>query len=176
MSMLVRFDPTLGTQDLSRHVEATMVDLVTEGLRLGGWFDDGSYTVPVQIVEAPDTATPGAIAPNSVAISVGDESAETVTQLGAGQYQYRTAVFVDVYGENPQVAKSICADVRMLFQQNSALPVYDHSTTPPEPILSDLIEISDTEVERPEASYGASGVVVNWRVVKALLTVTYRGA
>lgn len=114
------------------------------------------------------------VAPNTVAVTMGDEAEWVLHELGGGQYHVDMPVFVDVYGANSSVARSIASDVKTLLSERH-IPLYDFTGPTPVHNGDDYIEF-DVVIgpERPPASMQATDFKRYWRIVRGVATVYFR--
>lgn len=149
-----------------RHVHATLVDLVQQGLTARGWVNPpiNFGVTPVTFMTVQPEQGGIAVPKNTVAISIGDEPADLPYEMG-GLSSCSHVLFVDVYGEDGSTAASIASDVKALLK-HKVIPLYDHTTAPPV-ATQDTIELDDVMISTPPVA--ASNVDKRfWRVVKAM--------
>lgn len=168
-----------------RHVHATLFDYVRSSLIDLGW---GNAALPADdpanlavnfgtpaatyIDNQPDEAGV-AVAPNTIAVTLGDEPAAEDLELGGGLLEVAFPVYVDIYGQNQSIAVSIASDVKAMLEDHF-LTVCDYTARPPAP-TDEVIEIDkeDVDVSRPQAAIGSQDFKRYWRVVRARARVHY---
>jgi len=161
-----------------RHLHATLVDYLRQGLRELDW--EGPNVpygaTPITIVDHQPDERGTPVLANTVAISMGDEQADVEMELGAatgGLHSVLVPLFVDVYGEQGAISVAIASDVKQLLRHaNLRLRDWSKPDAPPAPGM--WIEIDEVlGPEFPQAAQQATEQFrKNWRVVKAA-TVTY---
>lgn len=164
----------------SRHLQATIQNLVEAHLVATGWLTDGSPgfqpllgALPVDFQrQRPDESMLKALKPNLVAVSFGGQTDDEDEQLGGGLVSHEHVVFVDVYAENDAVAVALAEDVRDLmagrYGSRYFRPVDQVTGTP---VLGYLCEWD--EVFREPADRELPNV--RWQVVRAAALVTLPG-
>lgn len=173
----------------TRHIHATLVDLVRTYLDDAGWITPpinyGATKVTIQPV-AP--SVPSNTEPNTVGVSLEYPDSSREAELGGGLMRRRYSLFVDVFGENDSTTKALVDDVCELLDGLRA-PVMDW--TGPEPDesssssssssssqeypapTSHYIEIDEFDVDEPPAAGQVDRTV--WRVVVAQVDVYFVG-
>lgn len=164
----------------TRHTAKTLADHLEAELASMGWVDPpiNFETVPITFLEYQPEDAGREILPNTVAITLGDESADEPLELGAssgGLWSVEYPVFVDIYGANASIATSIAGDVKTVLG-DLVLAVKDFVADPlgvdtPELLYVDRETVS---VERPPASVGSPDLRRYWRVVKGIVTVRFQ--
>ena len=161
-----------------RHVHKTIADHLEAELGTLGWVSEpinfGATPVTFREFE-PDEPNPVEIKPNTVSITLGDELPDAELELGGRLLSTKFVLFVDVYGENSSVARSICSDVKDVLV-DLPLTVLDFTTSGSGVPTSEriFIERDSVLVERPDGSADAKDIRKNWRVVKATVEVTFQ--
>lgn len=154
-----------------RHVHRTIRDYVQSGLTNLGWVDEpvNFGTTPVTFIDVQPEEAGISIAPNTVALTLGDEPADRDEELGAGLRSCAYTVFVDVYGADAPTAISIASDVRDLLR-DQIIALADYTTDVNGATTASTIEFETVIIEKP-----ATVVLDNrhWRVVKATATLYY---
>lgn len=166
----MRFRPRHVHKTIADHIEAEMATLgwVTPPVNFG--------TAPLTFKEfEPDEPTPTTIVPNTVSITLGDEMPDEELELGGRLLATRFPLFVDVYGENFSIARSICSDVKDILV-DLPLDVLDYTASNTGAATQEriFIERNSILVERPAGSADAKDIRKNWRVVKATVEVTFQ--
>lgn len=88
-----------------------MLDAALEDL---GWYETDSWFLPVEL-RSTAISDQEEITPNVVAIADDDDS-DSELEMGSNLTEFRTAYYVDVYGENNAVGLHIAKDIRDLLQ------------------------------------------------------------
>lgn len=160
----------------ARHVHKTVADYVEAQLTSLGWVTTpvNFGTTPMTFLEFQPDLAGLTIAPNTVAITLGDEPAADDEELGDGLRVIRFPVFVDVYGENQSIASSIASDVKRLLE-DAYMPVLDFTSQVNGVATTEYLELDkdDLLVERPDAAAGLADFRRHWLVVKAMAQVHY---
>lgn len=159
-----------------RHVHKTIADHIEAQMALLGWvtppvnFD----TTPMTFLEFQPDEAGKTIAPNTVAITLGDEGAAEDMEMGDGLREVAYPLFIDIYGANQSIAASIASDIKTLVE-DTYLKVRDFTTNPAGVETQEQIELDkdDVTVERPAAATGATDSRRYWRVVKTTARVHY---
>lgn len=108
----------------SRHLEATIQNLVHDHLVTTGWlpapnqvgFETLFGAKPVVFQrDRLDESTLTAVEPNLVAVSFGNQSDDVPQEVGGGLITQEHVVFVDVIAENLGIALALAEDVRDLM-------------------------------------------------------------
>lgn len=164
----------------ARHVHKTLADHLEAELASLGWVDPpvNFETLPITFLEYQPEDAGREIKPNTVAITLGDESGDEPQELGAssgGLWAVEYPVFVDIYGANASLAISIASDVKDVLGDLS-LNVRDFVADPLGVETPDRlwVERETVAVERPPASLGSPDLRKYWRVVKAVVTVRFQ--
>lgn len=164
---------------LERHLLATVTDYMTSYLTNAGWVSDpvNFDAPPLTIINVhPDADVDVQVAPQTLAVTLGDSPEEGLSQLGGGLYEIDVPVFFDIYSTDSSTVMALAADVRdgVKRQQGTtyqewyrgvgvdvpgALIYFEHAVGP----------------ERPAASVLASNgdFRKHWRVVKVLACVEF---
>jgi hypothetical protein len=131
-------------------------------------------TTPMTFLEFQPDEAGIAIAPNTVAITLGDEGAAEDEEMGDGLRELVYPLFVDCYGASQSIAVSIASDIKTLLEDRYMV-VRNFTTNPLGVATTEQIELDkdDVSVERPSASLGASDLRRYWRVVKTSVRVHY---
>lgn len=161
----------------SRHLHATFLDLTISGLTTLGWITSPVIfgTTPVTIVDYQPDVRGVAIAPNTVAVTLGDAPADSDEELGGQSGGLRSGfypIFFDAYMVEESLSLAMCDDIRQLFDLKIG-QVVDHATGTPDPQVQYQVE----EMFGPEepASLGsAEQFKKNWRVMRAGVRVYYQ--
>lgn len=154
-----------------RHVHATIVKLITDGLGDLGWYGSTIPLVrpnfgasPVVIKDYEPQQAGETPAPNTVAISIDHQGDNEPFELG-GLQTCEYTVFIDIYGQSEPIAVAIADDVKDLIVDQS-MPVLDF-TREDDGEVSDLwMEFEDIVVEKITSGSGALDKR-SWRAVKA---------
>lgn len=149
-----------------RHIHATIVKYLTQVLTDNGWVNApvnfGSRPVTIlayQPMEAGETP-----APNTVAISMGDQGPQDAYEMG-GLESVDYTLFVDVYGENIPVSMAIADDLKDALY-DTWLPLFDFTHSSAGTPTDDELEFQTVLVEVvPTATTTVDKRT--WRAVKA---------
>lgn len=160
-----------------RHTHKTVADFLEVQLATLGWVNApvNFGTTPITFLEfQPELQAPKVvIAPNTVAITIGDEPAAEDMEIGDGIKSIKYPLFVDIYGEKRPIALSIGSDVKDLLSDRY-LYVVDFTAAVPVTSTEQIeIEKESVFMETPEAVASAEDIRKNWIVVKAMVTVFY---
>lgn len=166
-----------------RFVTEEMLARVRDGLLIGLHWDGSTLapgqlpwgaTQPLVFIEAPpDPVLAGGkvdrIAPNTIAVSEGSLPPDEELEIGGKLVESLYTYFIDIYGEDRGIARTIALDVRALLTDRvqgyrSVIPLRDWSAAGKPTLPGHLLRIEDVEV-----SYPAVGEVgkLHWAVVKA---------
>jgi hypothetical protein len=171
----------------SRHVHATLFDYIKTNMMTLGWGDaslgpddEANAAVPFNstpitwVQDVPDENSVD-VAPNTVAITLGDEDMDRLGQLGGGYYWLQIPLFLDAFGVDQGTAVSIGSDLKSLVNFQMTIPLFDYTVSPAVE-SGDVITFETTMgPERPPASQAAADFRRNWRAVKCMLQVQYEG-
>jgi hypothetical protein len=161
-----------------RHVHKTIADHLEAELDTLGWvtapINFGTTAVTFSEFE-PDEPNPVEIEPNTVSIVLGDELPDQELELGGRLLSTKFVLFVDVYGANSSIARSICSDVKDVLA-DLYLTVLDYTSNANGVATAEriYIERDSIVVERPDGAADAKDIRKNWRVVKATVEVTFQ--
>lgn len=168
-----------GLRHFSRHLHATVEDLVQDHLIATGWLPNGDPgfvtlfgALPVTYQrQRPDEHLLQSLKPNVVAISFGGQTDDEPEQLGGGLVSQEHIFFVDVYAENDAVAVALAEDIRDFCAGRTAAGRYfrvqDHSTLPTTPVLAYLCEFD--EIFREPSDRALANV--RWQVIRGTVRV-----
>jgi hypothetical protein len=160
----MRARPRMVHQSLLVHVTAEMSRL--RWTVAGGFKEQGAFTIVDH--EPISGALP---APNTVGVSLGPEGSGKAVEMGGGLRAITYTLFIDVYGESPPVALHLASDLKDLLEE-SFVPLYDYSATPP--VLSaDSLEVADCFRVEPTVNASSPDALRNWQVVKVALLCTF---
>jgi hypothetical protein len=161
----LRFRYRMVHQTVAEYVQTALVDL--------GWVDApvNFGTTRVTFLDFQPDEAGRVVAPNTVAVTLGNEPSSVDEELGGGLASIDFVVFVDVYGANQSVAVSIASDVKDVLE-DAGMPVIDFILTQPSSERI-LVDKDSVVVEKPDAASGATDFRRYWRVVKATATVYY---
>lgn len=150
-----------------RHVHKTILEYVRTGLTAYGWMTDpapfGGPKVtlidyePISAGETPEF--------NTVAVSIGNQGEDKPFELGAGLYETRYAMFVDVFPTNEAVGVALAEDLKDLLSEE-VITLRDWTHNPAGDLTTDQIEFEYVLVEViPTATTTVDKR--SWRSVKA---------
>jgi hypothetical protein len=150
----------------SRHVHETLKQYVTDTLTSQGWVSApvNFGTTPVTVLGHMPLEAGETPAPNTVAVSLGDESKQEDEELGAGLQSVRYVFFVDVWGATEGVGESIAQDVKDAFV-NKVLTLRDFTSDADGTATTDQLEFEMVVVEKI-ASATTTVDKRTWRSVK----------
>ena len=159
-----------------RHVQQTIASYVAQQMDTLGWVSApiNFAGTPMTFIESvpEETAANTAVAPNTLAITLGDEPDELEEQLGGGLYTVRYPLFIDIYGESYSGSRSIAIDVKDILTRKS-IPVFDWSAVPTQ-VLGSWIEFENVRGPgTPQGSLNASGFRKFWRTVTGQALATF---
>lgn len=163
---------------MSRQVHKTVAEYLREKLTELGWVNDpvNFGAVPVTFQEAQPDENGKAVAPNTVAITIGDVSDDIPRELGGGFYEVIAPIFVDVYGQSSATAQSIADDAKEQMTRGMIIPVFDWTAAAPL-MTSNTIEFENVMgPERPPVAASTSDFRRFWRIVRAEAHVFYMPA
>lgn len=151
---------------VSRHLHATLVNYVRDGLDDAGWISApiNFGAEAVEVVDYQPDERGEEIKRNTVAISLGDVPGIEDLELGAGLRAIDYPVFIDVYMAEQPYATAICDDLRDLLQekvmdlvdQGTGLPAADHRI--------EIVMLVGPE--RPDASIALENFKRYWRIMR----------
>lgn len=150
----------------SRHLLQTCLDHIETGLRTAGWIDApvNFGTTPVTFLEVQPSEGGITVAPNTVAVTLGDEPEDRDEELGAGLQSCDYTLFVDIYGASNSVSMSLADDIKTLLK-HTALPLVDYGASATGVPTDHRIEFHTVVVDRPNLVTGLDKRY--WRTVKA---------
>lgn len=158
------------TRFRSRHLHATFVHHIAAQLGALGW-----STPPINFGTTAITVTDylpddriGAIAPNTVAVSLGDfvrdEEEELGSAIGGGVRSAPYQVFIDVYMAEQALSHAICDDIRDIYTDTTIMLV-DQVTGLD--VFGSPIEVESVlGPERPSQVLGAEQFKKYWRTMR----------
>lgn len=165
----------------ARHVHRTIYQYVATSLATLGWPDVTAAEAGTVVnfgsngltfMEFTPDESGIKIAPNTVAITLGDEPAARDWELGGGLRALPFPVHVDVYGANQGIATSIASDVKTLFEDRY-MQVKDFTADPPVDSQEYLeFDKDDVSITRPPGT-GATDFRRYWRVVNTTARIYY---
>lgn len=152
-----------------RHVHQTVVEALTVELTARGWVNSpvNFGAVPITIVDYQPIEAGENIAVNTVAISMGDETATDPFELGAGLREVSWPVFVDVYPTSESLGLSVADDVKS-YLTDLQLPLRDFTTNSNGTPTSEWLEFEDVMVEKLTSNSTIDKRI--WRSVKSTVT------
>lgn len=152
-----------------RHVHKSIAEFIKLGLTELGWINApinfGSTAFTFKEYQ-PETNGED-IAPNTAAVSAGDPGPTEPAEMGQGLWHYSTPVFIDIYGEQRELAKAVAGDVHDWIFRHPLIRVQDW-TDPSNPQPTDVyVEWENIEGPlTPAISFTATDIKRNWKVVK----------
>lgn len=182
-----------------RHAHQTILDMLQAELVAKGWGDASLPptdpanlavnfgTTPATYQKAlPDVFGKAPVAPNTIAVTMGDGGSDDYYELGAfikdGQGNYglhvvEIPVFFDVFGEKSEIAVAICSDIKALVaRKHRFLTIKDYTSTSTGVDSSEFIEFDTTKIlgpEEPPAAGAGPDFRRNWRMVKAMAEINF---
>jgi len=158
-----------------RLVHKQLVDVLQAGLAEMGWVNEPVLfaATPVTLVDYQPEERGKPIAPNTVAISMGDEQDDAGAELGSamgGLQSVEIPLFVDIYGEQQAISIALGADVKYLLK-NKVMPLLGWDGAPTGATL-EIDDVFGPETPGEANTAGAENFKRHWRVVKAR-TITY---
>ena len=168
---------------LSRHLQATVQDLVEAHLVATGWLDDGTPgfetllgALPVTYQrQRPSESDLVSITPNLVSVSFGGQTQDLPEELGDGLLSQEHPFFVDVFAENDGVALALAEDVRDYLLGRTPggrfFQVHDHGVMPTTPVLGYLGEYDEVFREPADRELASA----RWQIVRATAVVVMPG-
>lgn len=160
-----------------RHIHGTIVNFVTDCLQRDGWTSDTPPfgATPVTILDYQPEEAGEPIAPNTVAITLGDQGTDDENELGGrygGLLSVEIPLFIDVYGEKASIALAIASDLKDRIRWAN-LPLVDQTNG--QLVDGMLIEIDPVMgPEAPGFSDQAGALKRNWRVLRARTTTYFQ--
>lgn len=158
-------------QSIYDHLNAQLAEL--------GWLTaGGAKSVPVTMQQYVPDETGQSLPPNTVAVTLGEESGENEEELGDRLVSVDLQVFVDVYGENQAITLALADDVKDILRGringlSRFVPAFDYSTYDGTPesrtAVGDAIEM--LAVGRQPAR--AVELRRNWQIVSAIAHIEY---
>lgn len=113
-----------------RHVHATIVSHLKEALTALDWYEDPAPfgTRPITLIAYQPQEAGQTPAFNTVAVSMGDSTADEATELGGGLYVCSYPFFVDVYGASEPIGVAISNDIKDSLTDR-IIALRDYTTT-----------------------------------------------
>lgn len=159
-----------------RHVAKSIGEFMRQGLIELGWVNDpvNFGTTPFTFAEYQPEESGKDIVVNTVAVTEGDPGIVEPAEMGDGLWTYVLPVFVDVYAENRELAKSVAGDMHSWIFKHPVIPVRDW-TDPDHPVESDVtVEWENLEGPvTPAIASTATDIKRHWKVVKVEAHVYY---
>jgi len=164
----------------SRHVLATVTNIVTAQLAILDWDDDTNlpfgprFAAPVTFTDAPAIAADrlaDGVGPGTVSITLGPELYPEEQELGGPSSRQDYPIFVDLFQPTYAACTALANDVRDTLLgrfpgTRRHISVVDQ--TDGDPIDGWTCELSDVEIVRPEVR-----LPVFWQVVKVTAEVYF---
>jgi hypothetical protein len=162
-----------------RSVYQSIYDHLGDQLGVLGWLTaGGAKTTPVTMQQYVPDETGQSLQPNTVAVTLGDESGENAEELGDRLVSVDLQLFVDIYGENQAITLAIADDVKDILRGringlSRFVPAYDYTGYDGTPESRTPVddEIEMLNVGRQPAK--AVELRRNWQVVYATANVLY---
>ncbi len=164
---------------LERHLLATITAYATTQLTSLGWVTGTiNFGAPALTIinEHPDQDVDVQVAPQTLAITLGDSASEELYQLGGGLYCQPVPVFFDVYAQDASLAVALATDVRDLFKREIGIDYQEWYTGSGISLTGAWIIFQDTAgPQRPPRSEEAAAgdFRKHWRVVKTIAQVEF---
>jgi hypothetical protein len=152
----------------SRHVHATAYNLVKTYLTSNGWVNSpvNFNATPVTIIDYQPDERGVQIAPNTVAISMGDVADDVLEELGGGSYTRSYPIFADIYGELQSISEALGDDILQAF------PLVDQATWAD--VSGAYLDVDRLlGPERPAGSASLDQITRYWRIMRIQLTLFY---
>lgn len=152
-----------------RHVHQTVIDAVTAELTARGWVNTpvNFGTAPITVVDYQPIEAGEQIADNTVAISIGDETATDPFELGAGLRETSWPVFVDIYAVSESLGLSVADDVKA-YLTDREMALLDYTANVNGTPTTDWLEFEHVMVEKLTSNSNIDKRT--WRSVKATVT------
>lgn len=151
-----------------RHVHKTLFEHVRTTLEDTGWLSDpvnfGAH--PITLIDFEPLEAGQQIAPNTVAVSMGDQGKAVEAELGALRMLPFT-LFVDVHAENESIGTALADDIRDALE-DLFLPLHDWAAGQD---TEETIELESVVVEKIASTVTADRRT--WRAVKAMAYLYY---
>jgi hypothetical protein len=159
----------------SRHVHATVFNLVKSGLTTLGWVNSpvNFSTTPVTFLDFQPEERGVDIVANTIAVSLGDVEDDVLGQVGGGLWSRRYPIFIDVYGVHLPITEAICDDVRDLLPEPGAAFALVDQTTGLDVAGADLEIEFLFGPERPAVAGTFDGLKRNWRIMRLQVALTF---
>jgi len=160
-----------------RHVHKTVMDYLDAQLTALNWRSATNSpfgATPITLVGRPvlmGDRVDDAVAPGLVAISLGDELAPEMEEVGGPLSTQEYPFFVDIFGDNEATALALATDVRDIFMgrlpgTKRFLRVKNGATGAD--VVGWQLEFEDVERVRPETT-----MPYHWQVVKVTATTYF---
>lgn len=176
--------PVAVTRFRYRHVHQTICDYIKAQMMALGWGDAGLPLADPANAAVPFSATPLSymevqpdeegqpVAPNTLAITLGDGGLDALEQMGGGFYDLDIPIFFDVYGENQGIAVSIACDIKEIVNYEPTILVNDYTSSAAGTPTTEQIRFEDVYgPERPPASQVSTDFRKHWRLVRGTVHV-----
>lgn len=164
----------------ARHVHRTLAREVELGLTAMGWVNTprNFKTKALTFLEYEPQEAAEEIKPNTVAITLGDESSDEPLELGAssgGLWRIEYPFFIDIYGIDAPIALAIASDAKEVVADLGRY-VRDFRTDAAGVETAEImrIERETVTIERPPVSIGVADFRKHWRVCKGIAAVTFQ--
>lgn len=160
----------------SRHVHKTLAAFMEEKLAELGWVNApvNFGADPVVFEEIQPDENGKAVAPNTVAVTLGDPQTDELYELGGGLYHVAAAAYFDVYGTSASISQSIAEDIKEQVTRENIIPVYDWSIASAPVKTTSTIEFENAiGPEKPGAAAVSTDFKRFWRIVKVECHVYY---
>jgi hypothetical protein len=159
-----------------RHVTKSIGQFIEDGLIQLGWVNSpvNFGATPFTFKEYAPEESGKDIAVNTLAVSVGDPGITEPHEMGQGIWTYPCDVFIDVYAESRELAKSLAGDMHDWIFQHPIIRVQDW-TDPLNPLPSDVtVEWEDLEGPlTPNVASSAVDIKKHWKVIRVTAHVYY---
>lgn len=151
-----------------RHVHKTILEHLRTALDDGDWLGDQvPYgATPVTLIDYEPQQAGVTPAPNTVAVSIGDQGDDEPEEMGGGLLSCDYALFVDIYGENEPIGVAIADDIKAALS-GQIITLRDYTSDADGDEVDAKIEFEFVTVER----FDVATTTVDkrtWRAVKAI--------
>lgn len=165
----------------TRHVQATILNVLREQLTILGWTDDAhlpfgnKHAAVVRFTDSPaigeDRSFTEGVGAGTLACTLGDEAPPSPEEIGGPLTRQDYPVFLDILQPSYAAATALANDVRDILvgrMPGTRRHIRVINQVTGEPVPGWICELTDVEITRPEVR-----MPLHWQVVKVTAEVYF---
>lgn len=161
----------------NRHVSKTIAEFIKQGMTELGWVNAPTNfgATPFIIREYQPERAGEDISENTLMVTEGDPGIAEPAEMGPGLWTYQVPVYVDIYGESRELARSVAGDMFDWIFRHPVIRVQDW-TDPANPVDTTDVTVEWENLEgplTPQLAASAMDFKRHWKVVKVEAHVFY---